>query len=441
MRPTPKPTETFHISLASPGDMEAERQTVREFFDDYNHTQGEPKNLRFEVLDWESYAGTGLGRAQALISAQTLNKYQDSLALVIGLLGQRFGTTTGTHDSGTEEEFDTALELRRQNAGWPEVKWFLREQPNPEFLPKTAAEMRTAAEQMERVEAFRQRLENEGPAQSLYATFAFRDCRGNRVTLPEQDLTGCLAALALAGHGAQRGGNAREGTADLTEDQVLTAFGPVLRKLGSDDLLAYLRRHTGILVAREEGLFGFPHRSFQEYLAMLGLKALGTRGHLIPEVRADPLWWREVFLLAVAEKRNDRDVGVSWHPSSTWAPIRGSSASSFSTFSTKVSWHQSSAWALIRGSSASSFSTFSTKVHPGNRNITEESVHVSARPMAARAAGFEYAAMPVTRGVQAPRARFTIAAETTAPLRAKHWPVTSGWASMSQSTTGVQSSG
>jgi hypothetical protein len=139
---------------------------------------------------------------------------------------------------------------------------------------------------------------------------AFRDFWGHRVTLPEQDLRECLAALALAAHRAQRQRAAWEGTADLSEEQVLAAFRPVLKRLGTEDLLRYLRRHAGILVAREEGRFSFPHRSFQEYLAMLGLKALGTRGHLIPEVQGDPLWWREVFLLAVAEKRTDRDVGV-----------------------------------------------------------------------------------------------------------------------------------
>lgn len=168
---TPKATETYHVFLASPGDMETERQAVRDFFAAYDLAHAEPRGLRFEVVDWESYSSTGLGRAQALITRQTLEKYRDSLALVIGLLGQRFGMPTGTHESGTEEELETALSIRAESGRWPEIKWFFRTQPSPKYLARTAAEMRAAAEQMEKVEAFRKRLEREGPAQSLYATF------------------------------------------------------------------------------------------------------------------------------------------------------------------------------------------------------------------------------------------------------------------------------
>jgi len=81
--------------------------------------------VRFEVVDWENYATIGVGRPQELITAQTLERFQESLALVIGIMGQRFGSPTGKAESGTEEEFNWALESHRQT-GFPEIKWFFR---------------------------------------------------------------------------------------------------------------------------------------------------------------------------------------------------------------------------------------------------------------------------------------------------------------------------
>src|SRR5262249_4502897 len=105
----PRQVEEYHVFLASPGDMDLERQAVRRFFEEYNrHTAGS-HDIRFTVIDYENYATAGIGRPQELITGQTLEKYRDSLALVVGLMGQRFGSATGTHESGTEEEFEWAL--------------------------------------------------------------------------------------------------------------------------------------------------------------------------------------------------------------------------------------------------------------------------------------------------------------------------------------------
>ncbi len=75
--------------------------------------------------------------------------------------------------------------------------------------------------------------------------------------------------------------------------------------------LTFLQQHTGILIAREQNHFAFPHRSFQEYLAMGWLTAQ-TDDRLSPEVCADPLWWREVFLLAVIEQQKNPRFATSY---------------------------------------------------------------------------------------------------------------------------------
>jgi len=106
--------------------MNAERGAVREFFQEYNRTTADNWSTRFEVIDWENYSSAGVGRPQELITKDTLERFRSSLALVIGLMGQRFGSPTGTSDSGTEEKSDWALNSHRART-WPEIKWFFRD--------------------------------------------------------------------------------------------------------------------------------------------------------------------------------------------------------------------------------------------------------------------------------------------------------------------------
>ena len=166
---TPETINTYHIFLASPGDMNEERQMVRNFFNDYNRNYANQRKVRFEVIDWENYTTIGLGRPQELITKQTLAKYRKSLVLFIGLLGQRFGTPTGEYESGTEEEYETVLEFRKAQGDYPEIKWFFREEWGNQ-APTDAKAMKIAFEQMTKVEAFKTRLQN-GKTQFYTASF------------------------------------------------------------------------------------------------------------------------------------------------------------------------------------------------------------------------------------------------------------------------------
>ena len=82
----------YHVFLASPGDVNDERQKVRHFFERYNRHTAQLWGVRFEVVGWENYATIGVGRPQELITAQTLERFRGSLALVIGIMAQRFGS-------------------------------------------------------------------------------------------------------------------------------------------------------------------------------------------------------------------------------------------------------------------------------------------------------------------------------------------------------------
>src|SRR5437899_2182769 len=157
----------FHVFLASPGDVSEERQIVRQFFDRCNRQIGQLWSVRFEVVDWENYASIGVGRPQELITKQTLERFKDSLAVVIGIMAQRFGTPTGKAESGTEEEFRWALEYRRQT-GYPEIKWFFR-RVDQFIAPPEPDAVAEALHQWKKVRAFQDELKRQG---FLFASYS-----------------------------------------------------------------------------------------------------------------------------------------------------------------------------------------------------------------------------------------------------------------------------
>ncbi len=179
-QPAARAIKTYYVFLASPGDVADERQAVRDFFTTYNQTTAETKGLRFELVDWENYSTAGVGRPQELITKQTLERHKGSLALVIGILGQRFGSPSGKRESGTLEEFGWALKSNNES-GYPEVKWFFKDIKNLNLDPDRAEQ---GLEQWNRVKAFRRSVED---GKSVY-TRSYNDLSSFQ-SLLNQDVT------------------------------------------------------------------------------------------------------------------------------------------------------------------------------------------------------------------------------------------------------------
>ena len=150
--------DEYYVFIASPSDVEAERATVRTYFDDLNRTTARTWGIRFQVVDWENFSSVGVGRPQELITQQTLERFRESLVLVIVIMGQRFGTPSGASESGTEEEVRWAL-TSKEASGFPEVKLFFREIENF-ILPPDPDQIVQAAQQWKRVRQFRSEIES-----------------------------------------------------------------------------------------------------------------------------------------------------------------------------------------------------------------------------------------------------------------------------------------
>lgn len=121
------------------------------------------------------------------------------------------------------------------------------------------------------------------------------------LNVAEDRLRGALDHLAHTVHERQ-GAESQEGDepADISQAELLVAFEPLLGELSPTSLLRYLADRAGVLVERREGVYAFPHRSFQEYLAASYLSSLPEPGEEIrKKAFGNPLWWREVVLLAL----------------------------------------------------------------------------------------------------------------------------------------------
>lgn len=114
------------------------------------------------------------------------------------------------------------------------------------------------------------------------------------------DLRDLLEELAWTAH--ERGGG-DEGVTGIPEAELRDGLARLHRghdaRLWAAAVVETLRLRAGLLLEREGGVFTFPHRSFQEYLA--GLR-LVRRGEFAREARAlarQGAFWREVILWAV----------------------------------------------------------------------------------------------------------------------------------------------
>ncbi|MBM4431855.1 MAG: NACHT domain-containing protein, partial [Chloroflexi bacterium] len=122
----------------------------------------------------------------------------------------------------------------------------------------------------------------------------------------ESCIRDALQKLAFQTHARQQALTEQQDIpADIPVGDVLAIFTALL----PDDvspavLLSYLDTRAGLLIGRREGVYAFPHRSFQEYLAVCHLANQPDFGEKLHDlVWGSPQWWREAFLLGVGKKR------------------------------------------------------------------------------------------------------------------------------------------
>jgi len=116
----------------------------------------------------------------------------------------------------------------------------------------------------------------------------------------QKAVRGLLDRLAFEAHRDQP---TLTGTADIPQDRLVSEL--MRLNLNPDArpnrLVEYLSVRAGLLEPRGVGVYAFPHRTFQEYLAACYLTDHGFPHEVADRLRAEPNRWREVTLLAGAK--------------------------------------------------------------------------------------------------------------------------------------------
>ncbi|HSH05359.1 MAG TPA: NACHT domain-containing protein, partial [Anaerolineae bacterium] len=126
---------------------------------------------------------------------------------------------------------------------------------------------------------------------------------GELLKVGRERVQSLLAELAYQVHGAQVDltdtadigvGDLVAGLMQLDENRDEEMVNPAL-------LVEYLEHRAGLLLPRGNGVYTFPHRTFQEYLAACHLADYGYPEEVARLARQEPNRWREVALLAGAK--------------------------------------------------------------------------------------------------------------------------------------------
>ncbi len=155
----PRDERVVVVLVASPSDLEPERNRLEEAIRELNLTWSRTLLLRLELVRWETHGYPGIGEdAQDVLNREL----SDAPDIFIGLMWGRYGTPTGRAGSGTEEEFARALDRYRKDPASVRIMFYFKDAPlSPSEIDP---------EQLARVQKFRVSLGNEGALHWKFVT-------------------------------------------------------------------------------------------------------------------------------------------------------------------------------------------------------------------------------------------------------------------------------
>lgn len=157
----PREERVLVVLVASPSDLEPERNRLEDVIRELNLTWSRTLGVRLELVRWETHGYPGIGSdAQDVLNQELPNDYD----IFVGLMWGRYGTQTERAGSGTEEEFLRALSRFRADPSAVRIMFYFKDAP----LPPSSLD----PEQLSKVKRFRASLGEEG---GLHFTFVSID--------------------------------------------------------------------------------------------------------------------------------------------------------------------------------------------------------------------------------------------------------------------------
>jgi hypothetical protein len=142
--------QIIRLVVGSPGDVQAERETVSRVVEEINRGIATDRELRLEVVRWEtdSYPGFSPEGPQGLIDPILRI---DKCALLIGIFWKRLGKPTRDAKSATEHEFHLAHTSWKKNRR-PQIMIYFNQKPSSS--PPSEEEVAQSGRQVEFKKAF-----------------------------------------------------------------------------------------------------------------------------------------------------------------------------------------------------------------------------------------------------------------------------------------------
>jgi hypothetical protein len=161
----------FQILIASPGDVQAERDMITEVIHEWNYLNSREKGIVLLPLRWETHASPELNeRPQGVINRQVV----DQCDMAVGVFWTRMGTPTGVAASGTAEEVQRVGE-----AGKPVMLYFSRQKVDPEALDLV---------EYARLAEFKEKTYPQGLVEKYTTPLEFRDKFSRHLALKVREL-------------------------------------------------------------------------------------------------------------------------------------------------------------------------------------------------------------------------------------------------------------
>jgi hypothetical protein len=161
----------YRILIASPSDVEDEREMAARVIQDWNDLNSYNRNITLLPLRWETHAAPEYPtRPQEVINRAIV----DECDLLVGIFWTRIGSPTGVADSGTIEEIQ-----RVGRAGKPIMLYFSRVEIDPENID---------TEQFEKLKAFKKTTFPQGLVEGYKKLMEFRDKFSRQLEIKVRDL-------------------------------------------------------------------------------------------------------------------------------------------------------------------------------------------------------------------------------------------------------------
>lgn len=157
----PRSEVVLTVFVASPSDVEEERNRLEDVIRDMNISWSKYFGIRLDLVKWETHTYPDFGEdAQAVINEQISQDYDVFVAIIWSVLG----TPTGRAPSGTVEEFQLAKDRYDSDPSSVKIMIYFKDAPlQPSQLDP---------EQLQLVKEFRSSLGEEG---ALYRRFVHVD--------------------------------------------------------------------------------------------------------------------------------------------------------------------------------------------------------------------------------------------------------------------------